>query len=334
MVHQKVAFGDYGKMFKVKTNDLFKRVDVSSISEIFIDSTRELRLNNNGMYILCPMTVEKSPIKEEQAIIIQKLADILVKFKILEQKYNVKFSGCTPNLVYSLIGGTGKYMDISQMLVTDTDKIKTTVDEINPYVLYDSPVDGSLCRLEKGIKWIFIGGVDNVLLKMADVTLLGMAKKQGVQIASKSVVKANPHEKVGVFCRMNGHPKVIEYAELPEKMAEEIDQNGELKYGESHIMCNLFSLEAIEKASTKELKYHVAVKKIKYIDENGKLVNPTEPNCYKFEKFVFDSFGLFDEIAILRGKREEDFAPIKNAEGQDSPETAQKLYENYMAKNV
>lgn len=54
---------------------------------------------------------------------------------------------------------------------------------------------------EKGIKWVFIGGVDNVLLKMADVTLLGMTAKQGVQIASKSVVKANPHEKVGVFCK-------------------------------------------------------------------------------------------------------------------------------------
>ena len=66
-----------------------------SVSEIFIDSTRELRLNNNGMYSLCPMTVEKSPIKEEQAIIIQKLADILVKFKILEQKYNeAYFDGC------------------------------------------------------------------------------------------------------------------------------------------------------------------------------------------------------------------------------------------------
>ena len=62
---------------------------------------------------------------------------------------------------------------------------------------------------EKGIKWVFIGGVDNVLLKMADVTLLGMTAKQGVQIASKSVVKANPHEKVGVFCKINGHPKLI-----------------------------------------------------------------------------------------------------------------------------
>ena len=68
---------------------------------------------------------------------------------------------------------------------------------------------------EKGIKWVFIGSVDNALLKMVDVTLLGMAIDQGVQIASKSVVKANPHERVGVFCKMNGHPKVIEYSELP-----------------------------------------------------------------------------------------------------------------------
>ena len=65
---------------------------------------------------------------------------------------------------------------------------------------------------------------------MADVTLLGMAIDKNVQIASKSVVKANPHERVGVFCKMNGHPKVIEYSELPEKMAEEIDENGELRY--------------------------------------------------------------------------------------------------------
>ena len=79
---------------------------------------------------------------------------------------------------------------------------------------------------ERDIKWVFIGGVDNVLLKMADVTLLGVAIDKGVQIASKSVVKSNPHEKVGVFCKMNGHPKVIEYAELPEKMAEERDENG------------------------------------------------------------------------------------------------------------
>ena len=182
---------------------------------------------------------------------------------------------------------------------------------------------------EKGIKWVFIGSVDNALLKMADVTLLGMAIKKGVQIASKSVVKANPHERVGVFCKMNGHPKVIEYSELPEKMAEEIDENGELRYGESHIMCNLFTIEAIEKISKEPLIYHSAFKKNSYIDENGKMIEPEEPNAYKFEYFIFDSFEFFNQISIVRGKREDDFAPVKNKEGVDSPKTAKELYEKY-----
>lgn len=186
---------------------------------------------------------------------------------------------------------------------------------------------------EKGIKWIFIGSVDNALLKMVDVTLLGMAINKNVQIASKSVVKANPHERVGVFCKMNGHPKVIEYTELPEKMAEQVDQDGELKYGESHIMCNLYTIEAVEKISNEILMYHSAHKKNSYIDENGKEVIPTEPNSYKFESFIFDAFEFFDDIAILRGKREDDFAPVKNKDGEDSPRTAKELYEKYYAKS-
>ena len=182
---------------------------------------------------------------------------------------------------------------------------------------------------EKGIKWVFIGGVDNALLKMADITLLGMAIKQNVQIASKSIVKANPHERVGVFGKMNGHPKVIEYSEMPEKMAEELDENGELKYGEAHIMCNLYTIEAIEKISKEPLIYHSAFKKNSYIDENGKEIIPAEPNAFKFESFIFDAFEFFDDIAILRGKREDDFAPVKNRTGEDSPRTAKELYEKF-----
>lgn len=185
---------------------------------------------------------------------------------------------------------------------------------------------------EKGIKWIFIGSVDNALLKMVDVTLLGMAKSQKVQIASKSVVKANPHERVGVFCKMNGHPKVIEYSELPKRMAEQRDRQGELKYGESHIMCNLYTIEAIEKISKEPLIYHSAFKKNSYIDEDGNEVIPEEPNSYKFESFIFDAFEIFDDIAILRGKREDDFAPVKNKEGVDSPKTAKELYEKFLNK--
>lgn len=220
-------------------------------------------------------------------------------------------------------------------LILGEDGLIKLASEGNGGIFYSMAKKGIIDDMKsKNIKWIFIGSVDNLLVKYVDTLLLGLAIKQNVNIATRTVIKNSPNERVGVLCKKNGKVKVIEYTEVPKEMRVATDEAGEFLYGESHIMCNLFSLEAIEKASTKELKYHVAVKKIKYIDENGKLVNPTEPNCYKFEKFVFDSFGLFDEIAILRGKREEDFAPIKNAEGQDSPETAQKLYENYMAKNV
>lgn len=189
---------------------------------------------------------------------------------------------------------------------------------------------GAIADMEKrGIEWIFIGSVDNILLKHVDTLLLGLTSSNKNQIGTRTILKRSPDEKVGVLCKQNGKIRVIEYTELPKDIAKITDDNGELVFGESHIMCNLFNINAIKKASTKELKYHIAFKKAEYINKLGKLVKPTEPNAYKFEQFIFDSFKLFDNISILRGKREEDFAPVKNMIGEDSPETAKKLYENY-----
>lgn len=221
-------------------------------------------------------------------------------------------------------------LDINGKLLVGKDMRIKEASDGNGGTYSSLRASGALAEMkEKGIKWVFIGGVDNALLKMADTILLGMAIKKKVQIASKSIVKANPHERVGVFAKMNGHPKVIEYSEMPDKMAEEIDSDGELKYGEAHIMCNLYTIEAIEKISKETLIYHSAFKKNAYIDENGKEIIPTEPNSFKFESFIFDAFELFDDIAILRGKREDDFAPVKNKEGVDSPKTAKELYEKF-----
>ena len=225
-------------------------------------------------------------------------------------------------------------LDVNGKLLVGKDmKIKEASDG-NGGTYSSLRASGCLAEMkEKGIKWVFIGGVDNALLKMADTILLGMAIDKKVQIASKSIVKANPHERVGVFAKMNGHPKVIEYSEMPEKMAEEVDSDGELKYGEAHIMCNLYTIEAIEKISKETLIYHSAFKKNSYMDENGNEVFPQEENSYKFESFIFDAFELFDDIAILRGKREDDFAPVKNKEGVDSPKTAKELYEKFWNRN-
>lgn len=186
---------------------------------------------------------------------------------------------------------------------------------------------------KKGIKWVFIGSVDNALLNMVDPMLLGLTKKRGTEIASKTIVKNSPYEKVGVFCKKNGKPGVIEYSEIPESLIEEVDEHGELMYGESHIMCNLYTLDAIEKIANVELPYHSAHKKVDFMQEDGNMFFAKEPNGYKYEAFIFDGFELFDDITLYRGKREEDFAPVKNAEGVDSPETAVKLYNDFWFKD-
>ena len=179
------------------------------------------------------------------------------------------------------------------------------------------------------IEWVFIGGVDNVLVKMVDPILIGLATKQKSLAAGKSVVKANPSERVGVFCKKNGKPSVIEYTEISKEMAEAIDKNGELLYGESHILCNMFNIKILEELGKNKLPYHKAYKKSDYLDEKGNFIVAEKPNAYKFETFLFDAFSKIDNMSILRVKREEEFAPVKNAEGTDSPETARALYKAF-----
>lgn len=184
----------------------------------------------------------------------------------------------------------------------------------------------------RGIEWIFISGVDNVLAGLVDPIALGLSIDRGTLATGKSVVKRSPSERVGVFCKKNNRPYVIEYTEITDRMANERDANGELIYGESHILTNLFNIKALENISNNKLPYHSAFKKVKYMDKNGEIVKPEEPNGYKFESFIFDAFETLDDMSILRVKREDEFAPLKNADGEDSPNTATELYINFMER--
>lgn len=182
---------------------------------------------------------------------------------------------------------------------------------------------------EKNIEWVYIGGVDNILAKMVDSVFIGLAESKNCLAAGKSLIKANPSEKVGVFCTRNEKPSVIEYSEISDELANLKDEKGELVYSESHILCNLFNIKRLEIISKNKLPYHVAKKKANYMDKNGKIVISEKPNAYKFESFIFDAFTSLDSMIIMRVKREDEFAPIKNKDGVDSPETATKLYKDF-----
>ena len=247
-------------------------------------------------------------------------------------KQNRNFGHQKDKDLFFFIQGELPMMDTEgKILIGEDGLIKLAADGHGG--VYESLVKNVITEKMKefGVKWVFVGGVDNCLAKMVDPVLMGIAIDQKVTVACKSVVKVNPHERVGVFCRRNGKPGIVEYTEITDKMAEAIDKDGELLYGEANILAHLFSVDAIERMGAEPLPYHVAFKKAKYIDKDGNLVEPDSPNAYKFEAFLFDSFNEVDEMAIMRVKREEEFAPVKNSDsaGVDCPKTAKELYEKF-----
>lgn len=186
----------------------------------------------------------------------------------------------------------------------------------------------------KGIKWLLITGIDNILVNIADEFYIGLVASENKLNGVKSIAKSSPEEKVGVFCKRNGKPSVVEYSEMDEQMKYAKDENGELKYIESNIVNHLLNIELLERIQNEKLPIHRAIKKMQYIDKTGKVQNPTTPCLVKYETFIFDYFNKVEDVTILRVEREKEFAPVKNAEGQDSPETATKLYNSLHFKEV
>jgi len=181
----------------------------------------------------------------------------------------------------------------------------------------------------RNIEWIFISGVDNVLVKMVDPLFIGITVSKNAKAAGTSVAKARPEEKVGIYCKRDGKTSLVEYTEISKEMSEMRNEKGELIFAEANTLCNLFHIDVIEEISKNKLPYHSAHKKATYMNTEGEIIKGETPNAYKFESFMFDAFETLDNMVILRVKREEEFAPVKNAQGVDSPETARELYKNF-----
>lgn len=177
----------------------------------------------------------------------------------------------------------------------------------------------------RGVEWINIFSVDNPLQNICDPVFIGATILSGCKSGTKVVRKNDPHEKMGVVCLIDDMPSVIEYYELTEEMANDRDENGSLKYGFGVILNYLFSIDKLEEIMNDKLPVHIVEKKIPYIDENGTLIKPTEPNGYKFETLVVDMVRLIGDTLPFEVEREKEFAPIKNLHGVDSLDSAREL---------
>ncbi|MEM7262976.1 MAG: UTP--glucose-1-phosphate uridylyltransferase, partial [Planctomycetota bacterium] len=178
-----------------------------------------------------------------------------------------------------------------------------------------------------GIEYVFTYQVDNPMVNMCDPAFVGFHIIHNSDFSSKATPKNGPDEKVGVFCRSGSETRVVEYTELGEEEREARDENGKLRFSAGNIAVHVVSTDFLfpdDGESAFEMPYHVAKKAISYI-RDGEIVESAEPNSIRFESFLFDVLPLASNPVIMEVLREREFAPVKNLEGSDSPDTARAL---------
>jgi UDP-N-acetylglucosamine/UDP-N-acetylgalactosamine diphosphorylase len=178
---------------------------------------------------------------------------------------------------------------------------------------------------KRGVKWINIFAVDNVLQRIADPVFIGATILGNFESASKVVRKVEPHEKMGLLCLEDNKPSIVEYYEMSKEMAEAKADDGSLLYKYGVILNYLFSVDKLIDIVNNQLTVHVVEKKIPFIDENGEKISPETPNGYKFELLVLDMIHMMDNNLAFEVVREKEFAPIKNLHGTDSVDSAREL---------
>ncbi|MFG0293008.1 MAG: UTP--glucose-1-phosphate uridylyltransferase [Phycisphaerales bacterium JB050] len=191
---------------------------------------------------------------------------------------------------------------------------------------------GALADMKRrGIEHISYVQIDNPIARVVDPVFIGLhatAPDSSGEMSTKVVAKTEPGEKVGVVCCIDGKPGVIEYSDLPEATAAQRNPDGTLTLRAGNIALHMLSRAFVERITSGdlELPYHRAEKKVPCVDpESGHPIDPTEPNGIKLEMFVFDAIPLCKQSIVYEVERTDEFAPIKNAEGNDSPASSAHL---------
>ena len=181
---------------------------------------------------------------------------------------------------------------------------------------------GALADMKKrGVKSVFFFQVDNPLVEIADEAFIGYHVQSKSEYSLKLCAKRDPFEKVGMPMKFGNVFKMVEYTEMTDEQCKRKGKDGKLYFLYGSPAIHVFDRAFLERESMKPMPLHLAHKKIAYLDSNGEVVKPSAPNAYKFEKFIFDILPDAKKVAFLAFDQKDEFSPVKNAEGADSPAT-------------
>jgi UDP-N-acetylglucosamine/UDP-N-acetylgalactosamine diphosphorylase len=236
------------------------------------------------------------------------------------------YFGLEPESVHFIVQGLVPAVDYDgKILLAEKSKIAMTPDG-HGGSLRALVRSGAVAKMEAmGVDCVSYFQVDNPIIQCIDPAFIGFHVLGKSELSSKMVPKAYALEKVGHFCMQNGSALVVEYSDMPNEMQEETNEDGSIRFNGGSVAIHIFDRAFIARAgsttSDLQLPFHRADKKIPYVGEDGTIVTPDAANGVKFEMFVFDALPLAKNPVIIEAARADDFSPVKNAEGVDSPKS-------------
>ena len=272
----------------------------------------------------------------EQILAASKRAGVPVPWYIMTSPVNdvptraffrqYKYFGLDEKDVFFLVQGTMPAIGCDgKLLLAQKDSLALSPDGHGGSLLALRKSGALDDMASRGVELLSYFQVDNPLVRVVDPLFVGLHDLRGAEMSAKCLPKRDPMEKLGNFCLVDGKVTVIEYSDLPEQLALATTDDGRLRFSAGSIAIHMLSRSFVERLTADgrcDLPLHRADKKVAHVDDAGNVVEPTEPNAVKLERFVFDAMPLASEAVILETRRSQEFSPIKNAEGPDSPATS------------
>jgi UDP-N-acetylglucosamine/UDP-N-acetylgalactosamine diphosphorylase len=248
-----------------------------------------------------------------------------------------RYFGLKPEDVQFFAQGEMPALDDQGKLVMASKDALFTGPDGHGGVLQALHVEGMLKDMrQRGLRTISYLQVDNLQTPVADPAFIGLHIDEGAEVSLKVVRKQEPGERVGIYCHDDGVPGIVEYSEFSEQQANERRGDGRLKYWQGSIAVHLFGVDFLMRLIDRktDLPLHAAHKKVPFMNQQGEPVEPDKPNAYKFERFVFDTIPMASKVMCLEVPREEQFLPLKNADGPHGPEGVKQSYQDYFGRAV
>ena len=238
-----------------------------------------------------------------------------------------EYFGLDPKCVSFFTQGTLPAFDFDgKLILADKDSLALSPNG-HGGTLLALKTSGCLDKLvQDSVQYLSYFQVDNPLVSVLDPMFIGLHIADGSEISSKSLPKVDNLERVGNFCTSDGKLMVIEYSDLPNDLAQAHNPDGSRTFNAASIALHVINIDLIQRLTQagSSLPYHRAEKLVAYVDAEGVHIEPSEPNAVKLEMFIFDALTLASHSIIFETDRAEEFSPVKNAMGSDSPRTCRR----------